>query len=87
MMNRAGVDDDDDEDEEIENEQDLVLSDLENDANETRPQPPPRQSHMRRSGSLRDDRLLYMSKYKNEFRTDDDAGSAVAAGMLLAVFQ
>ena len=41
-------------------------------ADDTTPQTTPRTCPMRRSGSLRDDRLLYMSRYQNnEFRSDD----------------
>ena len=89
MMNRVGI-----EEPEI-NENDLRLSDLENESddlsssakhgvhrtasNEVIHDPntllqeqlgEETSNPLRRSGSLRDDRLLYMSKYKNEFGGD-----------------
>ena len=48
------------------------VDDDDDDAADDTSQTTPRTCPMRRSGSLRDDRLLYMSRYQNEFRTDDD---------------
>ena len=45
-----------------------------NDAGDGDEQTTPRSCPMRRSGSLRDDRLLYLSRYRDEFRSDDESG-------------